>query len=305
MITKRDTVIVSSISFLVLACTLIFGVATAQQETGKQQLFIKNNNIKSITDFGEYLDPAYREFYKPYNLFDNLTNTWSFWSQYGSSGFQVELKNPLDKLVCSVDIGVKDPTKNIPFGLVVSNAQTSKTVQGVLDSANKNVDIPQCIPNLNGIEFTFNPTLDPKWTILSEVKLFSNSSVVVPPVDPPICPAGQHYNDQAKKCEDDVPPTPPINETVFVTNSTVNFDIKNSTMTINADSVSEIIINAQGANVTTTNSNETNIIPTTPIGTPLPPSQDDNEDNDKDKDKDKDKDQDYVENLKNEEGDNN
>ena len=68
-------------------------IPTEPEPTSTNQLIILSN-IKSTNSAGEYVNHEYTDLYNVRNLFDNLTNTWSFWSQYGKSGFSVDLDKP-------------------------------------------------------------------------------------------------------------------------------------------------------------------------------------------------------------------
>lgn len=285
MITVRDTVIVSSIPILVFffLSVAIFGTVNAQVE--KEQVFIKDN-IKNYTGYGsDQISSDYRDIYNPAKAFDNLLPTTempnAMWSDYDNSGFIIHLQNKLDKSICSADILQSTP-KNSPFTLTVG----SKTVEGVLDSTLKSVTFPECAKNVEQIKL--NVKAPEKWTSISEIKLFSEKKI--PPPEPPVCPPGTYWDSNLEKCVENIPN--PVNQTILITNSTINFDVTNSTLKIKADKVTDIIIDVNDVNVTTTNSNNTNYNAqsssqqTTPIGTPLNDN-DNNEDKEDDNNKDK------------------
>jgi hypothetical protein len=285
---KDTTVIVSSTSipFLIFAIVnLILPTTTtaalAQSAPTavvieKEQVFINKDNIKNYTSHGSPLVSSdYRDVYNPTKVFDNLLPTTDVpntkWSDYDDADFTILLKNKLDRVICSAEI-IQETPRNSPFLLSLS----TQSVEGVLDSTTKTVTFPTCVKDVKDI--TLQVIAPDKWTSISEIKLFTDKKI--PPPEPPICPPGTYYDSNLEKCVENVPN--PVNQTVLVTNSTINFDIVNSTLKIHADSISNIIIDANDANVTTTNSNNTSFHgPTTPIGTPLPPpptSDDDDDD---------------------------
>ncbi len=221
---------------LVFCCTII--VATANAQTGKQLLI--GSNIQTIDAFGKYNDTAYTNFYNVRNLFDNQTNSWSFWSQYGKSGFIVSL-DPLDKPVCSVEIDVNNP-KNTPYNIRLGNLETFVNFDGKLNKHKEILNINNCIKDVKGISATFNG--DKKWTTLSEIKLFSNKTNIPDP-EPPICQTGYHYDPIKKKCVPDVV-NPGGNVThITISNSTALMDVINSKLVINIDADTQIIENHQ------------------------------------------------------------
>jgi len=221
---------------LVFCCTII--VATANAQTGKQLLI--GSNIQTIDAFGKYNDTAYTNFYNVRNLFDNQTNTWSFWSQYDKSGFVISL-DPLDKPVCSVEIDVNNP-KNTPFNLRLGNPETFVNFDGELDKPKEILNIEPCLNDVKGISATFNA--DKKWTTLSEIKLFSNGTNI-PPVEPPTCQTGYHWDPVKKKCVPDVV-NPGGNVThITISNSTATMDVTDSKLILNIDADTQIIENHQ------------------------------------------------------------
>ncbi len=276
---QTPIIIITILALLFSVVTLANFVSAQEQE--KQQVII-TDNIKNYSIYGnDKVSSDYREIYTPLKAFDNLEPnaqvTHTYWSDYGDAGFIVNLKGNLDRAICSAEILQPTP-RNAPFLLTLN----SKSVEGVLDATTKTVSFPECVKNVN--EIKLDVKAPDKWTTLSEIKLFTNK--IIPPVEPPICPPGTYWDSTLKKCVENVPGK--INQTILVTNSTINFDVVNSTLKINADNVSSIIIDVNDANVTTTNSNNTNINPaTTPIGTPLNESDEEEEEEDEDKEDDK------------------
>ena len=80
---------------------------------------------------------------------------------------------------------------------------------GSLSNVKTTIDIQGCIENVDklGMKFMDSPT---KWVTLSEVKLFTNASTTIPPVEPDKCPEGWHYDPALRKCIEDVIVEPPI-----------------------------------------------------------------------------------------------
>ena len=226
-----------------LTSTAIFNnVGNAQQGEGeKKQVFISNDNIKKVDSIGDYKGEKHTSFFTPNKLVDNLTNTYSFWSQNGDSSFSIELKEAIPSPICALDIGVKEPELNTPFTIKLSNSSAFKQASGILDQANKKATIDKCLNNVNKIEMSFKPTslnVEDRWTILSEIKLFTDTSIVVPPVDPPICKPDEHI--EGDKCVPN-PVDPPTNVNGSISNSNITLMVSNSTVTIIADEKSSIV----------------------------------------------------------------
>jgi len=205
---------------------------------GSKQILI-NNNLQSVESFGKYNNSVYTDFYNPSNLFDNQINTWSFWSQYGKSGVSVDLKKPLDRFVCNVEIDVFNP-KNTPFNMkLTGNDSSFVNFDGVLDTANETIVIDNCLSKMVSADFTFDAPK--KWTTLSEIKLFSNTTGNGGPIEPPVCGPGTHEQDG--QCVPDVT-LPPGNYTKLnINNSTVYANITDSTLVINLDPDTKVMYN--------------------------------------------------------------
>ena len=237
--------IIPLIAVLIFCTTITY--ATVNAANGKQLLI--GSNINTIDPFGKYNDTEYTNFYNVRNLFDNQTNSWSFWSQYGKSGFVLSL-NPLTKPICSVELDVYQP-KNTPFNLRLGNPDTFINFNGVLDNSKKIINIePQCINNVKGFSMTFDAPK--KWTTLSEIKLFSNSTNI-PPVDPPICQDGYYWDPVKKMCVPNI-----VNQNgnityITISNSTAVMDVKDSKIVLNIDADTQIIENHQGPSSSTNN----------------------------------------------------
>jgi hypothetical protein len=234
---------------MLLTSTTIFNnnivgnVANAQQEE-KKQIFISNSDISKVTSEGDYKGEKHVTFYTPYKLVDNITSSYSYWSQNGDSNFSIELKNPISSPVCAIDIGVLEPELKTPFTIKVSNASAFKQANGQLDQPSKKASIDKCLTNVNKIEMSFKPTsqvVEDRWTILSEIKLFTDTSIVVPPPDPPICKPNEHL--EGDVCVPNPPPVEPPSNNIngTITNSNVTLMVSNSTVTIIADETSSVV----------------------------------------------------------------
>lgn len=201
----------------------------------EQKQIIIQDNIKNYTIYGsDKLKPGYADTYNPTNLFDNLlpnaTVTSTMWSDYGDAGFIVNLKNQLNKPICSAEIFVFSP-KNSPFLLTLGN----QAVEGVLDSTKIPISFEDCVKNLKTIKFDVKAK--DKYTSLQEIKLFTEEKI--PPIEPPICPPKSYWDDKLKIC---VEITNPVNGTSIV-NSTISMKVSNSTINILADSTNNKINN--------------------------------------------------------------
>ena len=228
---------------VLIFCTAITTI-TANAASGKQLLI--GSNINTIDAFGKYNDTAYTNFYNVRNLFDNQTNSWSFWSQYGKSGFVISL-NPIDKPVCSVEIDVNNP-KNTPFNLRLGNPETFINFNGKLDNQKEILEINDCIKDVKAISMTFDADNPKKWTTLSEIKLFSNGTNI-PPVEPPTCQTGYHWDPVKKACVPDIvnPPGGGNQTNITINNSTALIDVTNSKLVLNIDADTEIVENHQSS----------------------------------------------------------
>lgn len=156
----------------------------AQQQ--QQQIIINKDNIKTLTSYGNYeiVNPDYIKIYNASLLFDNIQDGNSYWSDWGDSGWKLELLNPLENEVCSIEMGVLNPQNNI-FSFKINNSTTT----GILNNSTINFNLNPCLVNMTTMSMDINtnetkPT-DTRWTSISEVKLFSNETIIVePPTDP-------------------------------------------------------------------------------------------------------------------------
>lgn len=227
----KNTVIVAAIVFITLFTA---SVTTFSQEEKVKQIIL-TDFIKQYSDYGQHDDPAYRETYNVLNLFDNQVNTtYSFWSQLGDAGFVADLKGPMDQQVCSAELYVFNP-QNSPFVLRFGERE----ITGSLDSTVKKIDIPSCVKQVDEISFdvdgsTSTDLESAKWTTIEEIKLFTKDII------PPVCPPNTKWDPNTQKCVPIDPP--PVNNGTNITNSTLTFNVSGSTITINADETSKIII---------------------------------------------------------------
>jgi hypothetical protein len=226
----KNTVIVAAIVFITLFTA---SVTTFSQKEEVQQVIL-TDFIKQYTDYGQHADPAYREIYNVLNLFDNKVNTtYSFWSQLGDSGFVADLKGPMEQQVCGAELYVFNP-QNSPFVLRLGD----KEITGSLDSTVKKIDIPDCVKQIDKISLDIDGSTstdleNAKWTTLEELKIFTKNVI------PPVCPPNTKWDADLQKC---VPINPPIDNGTDITNSNITLNVSGSTITINADETSEIII---------------------------------------------------------------
>lgn len=227
---------------LLFSVALVLG-ANASAATGKQVLI--SNNIQTIDSFGKYNDTEYTNFYNVRNLFDNATNSWSFYSNLGPSGFIVLVQNPIDKPICSVELDVYNP-KNTPFNFNIGNPSTSANINGVLDNSKEIINIDNCINDVKTISMKFDPpkTLPAKdkWITLAEMKLFSNATTGPGPVEPPICKDGYHYDPIKKICVIDIPTHTNVTS-ITITNSTAFMNVTDSKIVLNINEDSTVIHN--------------------------------------------------------------
>lgn len=218
----------------------VMAVVNSNAQEQKEQLFVTKDNIKSIDSFGDYeaINPEYTNFYNASNLFDGKQNSYSFFSEYGPAGIDLELNNPLEKPVCSVEIGVFNP-QNTAFEFKLND----KTLTGFLSGAVIEGNFDTCVKDLKTIEMDFagvNATGAKKWTTLSEVKLFTNDTIII---EPPICGPGTHLDPTTGQCVPDVinpPPTQGNVTHVNIINTTATMNVTDSTLIISIDESSEI-----------------------------------------------------------------
>jgi hypothetical protein len=231
-----------SVPLLLLLSSIVIVAAFAQeeeQETIQQkQILINPNNIANITSYGQYKDPTYTKYYQPENLFDNSLSQNSWWSQYGKSGFAVNLKQPLQTPVCNADIEVAQIPQNSSFSLSIGS---NKTFNGLLDSNVVKPDFgEECIENVQSIKMDINESVNTKSNKISELRLFTYVNITPPPPEPHICPVNEEWNETQQKC---VPIQKEENVTkITVNNSKAILDISNSEIEINIDSTSQITL---------------------------------------------------------------
>lgn len=198
----KNHIVLSLAVALLLFASVATIVATNEATAEKEQIILNPNNIKELKAFGETDKPWYPENYPPEYIFDNLINSYSFWTQQGNSGFNLILKEKLEQPICSIEIGSLQP-QNQPFSLAIND----KIVNGTLNSETVQINFAndQCVSNVNKLSMNFTPSDSILWTTLSEIKLFSDTKPEPPPV------------------------VLPGNVTKFIiTNSTVTIDLENS-----------------------------------------------------------------------------
>jgi hypothetical protein len=242
--------IATIIAVLVFCCAAITTTTTNVFAGDSSKQILINNNIKDTESFGKWNNTDYTNFYKVENMFDNTTSEVSSWSQYGQSGWIVNLQNPLNttKNVCSVEIDVYKP-KNTPFNFKIGSNETGfSEVSSLLDNSKEVINIEDCIQNVTTLAFASNSPGN--WTTISEVKLFSNETTGGGP-EPEPCPPGTHKDPVTGLCIPDEPepdpdpePIPPTNITkLTITNSTVYANVTDSKVIVNISGESQVIEN--------------------------------------------------------------
>lgn len=234
-------------------------VWSQQQETEKNttQIIIGNTGmIDKFKSVGDYEGENYTKIYTPVNVVDNLINDYSFWGQFGKSSFTIELKEKLENPVCSVEINTYNP-KNTPFELQFND----KIFQGVLDKQVIPMTFENCVEGVDSMSMRFDA--DGKWTVLSEVKLFSNEEVDIPPVE---CDKGYHMENGV--CVPDVidpPPTPePVDSNatnINIIDSNATLNIINSTIKLQLESVKIELENQTEVHDNSTNNTNNQTLP--------------------------------------------
>lgn len=231
MVLIKTTIVAVVAAVLAFFSTASIIAQGQEQEEELNQVLIQNN-ISSITPYGKYNNTQYINQYNVKNLFDNLTNSWSFWSEFKESGFDITLSPPIKYPICKVDIGVFSP-KNTTFAFGLNN----QTFNGILDTTTETIDIPQCVKDVTTISADFIPDVnlspEKKWTTLSEIKLYTNESTTgtFPPPEPPVCPTGTYWDPEIKKCVDIVTPAENITK-IWLNNTKVLMDVTNSELEI-------------------------------------------------------------------------
>ena len=232
----------------------IFAQEEQEQEVdNKTQIVIGNTGaIKDFTWYGDYQPPdkIYTNYYNPVNAFDNQINDKSFFAQNGPSGFKVNLKEEIKDPICSAELNVKNPN-NAPFNLTLGDITfKGKTMnESVIPFATKFND--KSIEDVDSISMNFATPIE-TWTLVSELKLFSDDDVNPPPLE---CDEGYHLENGVCVKDGTPPPITPNNGTnVFnISDSNTTLAIKNSTVTLDIDRI--IIEIENDTNITDSYSN--------------------------------------------------
>lgn len=183
---------------------------------GLQQIIINPGSVKSLDSWGEIKDPRYTGFYTVKNTIDNKVDENSFWSQYGKSGFNIELyPEALQNYeVCHAEVVVHNP-KGAQSTLTINSNQN---YTGILDNTTEKVDFNTCMKNVDEIGMSFDAPK--KYTSIGELKLFGKLVNQPPPVPQPQQP---------------VPGTEGNTTKIEIKNSNAIIDIINSTVTFKFD----------------------------------------------------------------------
>lgn len=197
---------------------------TIEQQQEEQQIQITPQDIISSKSTGEVIDEAYTGFYTVSNLFDNLINDYSFWSQAGKSSFTIQLDNILDNYqVCSAELSVHDP-KNTPYSIDIG---LGKTYTGIIDQMTETIQFDKCVKNIDEITMTFDPP-NGDFISIGELKMFGKKLVTggdddgqQQPQPLPKPPQPAPYKNNATK--------------INIKDSTAEIDITNSTVTFKFD----------------------------------------------------------------------
>jgi hypothetical protein len=196
--------------------------ATASPPQPLQQIPISNVNIKEFVSSGQITDPAYTNYYTVPNLFDNVVDDKSYWSQAGKSNFHIQFDTILDNYqVCSMELSVYNP-KNTPYLLDIGLPQT---YSGIIDQMNEKIQFDNCVKNMDEILMVFD---NPPGSYLSvaELKLFGKKLGD----EPTPTPTPQPNNPQPQPN-----PQPSAPYKIDIKDSTAEVDIKNSTITFKFD----------------------------------------------------------------------
>lgn len=148
----------------------------------QEQVIIKDN-IKNTTAFGEInkLFPNNTEFVTDYkntynvsNMFDNVVDTVSVWSEYKNSGFTLSLEDTIDK-ICNVTLDIHNGNDGriTPYEITIENNGTLSVFTGNATSAVHNIGISECLSNVTGMAGEFTGNSKNNYTTISEVKLFT------------------------------------------------------------------------------------------------------------------------------------
>lgn len=173
---------------------------------GLQQIIINPGSVKSLDSWGEIKDPGYTGFYTVKNTIDNKVDEISFWSQYGKSGFNIELYPEAlqNYQVCHAEVVVHNP-KTTSATLTING---NNNYTGILDNTTEKIDFNTCMKNVENIGMSFDS--DKKYTSIGELKLYGK--LVNQPIPQPI-PQGNTTKIEIKDS----------NAIIDIINSTVTF----------------------------------------------------------------------------------
>lgn len=217
-----------SLLFVVVVCSLFLLTSTVYAQVESKQVIIYPNDIQEIKAYGQYNDPAYTNYYKINNLFDNAISQDSWWSQYGKSGFSVALKQPIEQ-ICNVDIEVAQTPQNSPFILALND----RIFNGTLNSNMIKPDFgEECVKNVQTIKMDINEASTNKSNKLAELRLFTYINVSPPPPEPHICGPNEHWDETLQQCVPNEEPQQNMTK-VTISNTKAQIDVSNSEITLN------------------------------------------------------------------------
>ena len=196
------------------------------QSVGKQQI-IDKESLKT-SSFGEMGQEWYTSKYNASNLFDNKINNRSYFSDIGRSGFDATFE-PLKEPVCFAQIHVYNQ-QGSNYNLKISNGDKFIFYESKLNLPVETIESQDCIEGANQITGNFFAA-DDIYTTISEIKLFSNSTVVNP------CTPGSHIDPETGEC------VPNGNGDINIINSTATINSNNSDIVLNLDEDSDLEVN--------------------------------------------------------------
>ena len=216
-------------------------ILSINAQSADKQLLV-SNYIKDTEAFGQFNQSYYSDEYTVRNLFDNQINNVSYWSELANSGIAALFSKPLPNSICNLEYHVYNP-QNTNYNLNIISPNKTIDYNGKLESSVEKINIENCISNATQISTTFDAGPE-TWTTISEIKLYTNETVVVPPPEP--CLPGFSKDPTTGQCV----PNPDTNTTrISIINSMAVMDITNSQVLLNADRDTKVVINMTGAEV--------------------------------------------------------